>query len=108
MSCVAMALPRLGWPTFFEEPAMLMGVVLLGKTLEERAKLAASSDMASLQVGSRAAHLLVSIMVSFNQCPSKVQTTYIYVNSFDKTVYQFLFFIYIFSCALPVTVLYPR
>jgi cation transport ATPase len=57
MSCVAMAFPRLGWPTFFEEPAMLMGVVLLGKTLEERAKLAASSDMASLQVGSRAARV---------------------------------------------------
>lgn len=50
VSCVAAGLPRLGWPTFFEEPAMLMGVVLLGKTLEERAKLAASSDMASLQV----------------------------------------------------------
>mmetsp|Transcript_4760 Transcript_4760/g.13215 ORF Transcript_4760/g.13215 Transcript_4760/m.13215 type:complete len:997 (-) Transcript_4760:125-3115(-) len=49
MSAVATALPRLGWPTFFEEPAMLIGVVLLGKTLEERAKLAASSDMASLQ-----------------------------------------------------------
>ena len=25
MSCVAAALPRLGWRTFFEEPAMLLG-----------------------------------------------------------------------------------
>jgi len=25
VSCVAAALPRLGWPTFFEEPAMLLG-----------------------------------------------------------------------------------
>ena len=56
ISCVATALPRLGWPTFFEEPAMLIGVVLLGKTLEERAKLAASSDMASLQVTGHGAH----------------------------------------------------
>ena len=50
MSCAAAGMPALGWPTFFEEPAMLLGVVLLGKNLEERAKLAASSDMASLQV----------------------------------------------------------
>lgn len=49
-SCVAAALPKLGWRTFFEEPAMLLGFVLLGRALEERAKLQASSDMAALQV----------------------------------------------------------
>jgi Cu2+-exporting ATPase len=49
VSCVAAALPKLGWPTFFEEPAMLLGFVLLGRCLEERAKLRASSDMAALQ-----------------------------------------------------------
>ena len=43
------ALP--GWRTFFEEPAMLLGVVLVGRALEERAKLQASADMAALQVG---------------------------------------------------------
>lgn len=41
-----------GWRTFFEEPAMLLGVVLIGRALEERAKLQASADMAALQVGS--------------------------------------------------------
>lgn len=49
VSCVAAALPQLGWRTCFEEPAMLLGVVLLGRTLEQRAKLQASADMASLQ-----------------------------------------------------------
>jgi len=49
VSCVAAALPGLGWRTCFEEPAMLLGVVLLGRTLEQRAKLQASADMASLQ-----------------------------------------------------------
>jgi hypothetical protein len=50
VSCAAAALPALGWRTFFEEPAMLLGVVLLGRTLERRAKLQASADMAALRV----------------------------------------------------------
>ena len=50
VSGVAAALPGLGWPTFFEEPAMLLGCVLLGRALEERAKLATTSDLAALQV----------------------------------------------------------
>ncbi|KXZ56167.1 hypothetical protein GPECTOR_1g143 [Gonium pectorale] len=60
VSCVAAALPRLGWKTFFEEPAMLLGFVLIGRALEERAKLQASADMAALQelVPSRARLLL--------------------------------------------------
>ncbi|KAL4430152.1 hypothetical protein ABPG77_004934 [Micractinium sp. CCAP 211/92] len=49
VSAVAALLPRLGWRTFFEEPAMLLGVVLVGRALEERAKLQASADMAALQ-----------------------------------------------------------
>ena len=50
VSCAAAALPSLGWHTFFEEPAMLLGVVLVGRALEERAKLQASSDMTAMQV----------------------------------------------------------
>lgn len=49
VSCVAAAVPSLGWRTFFEEPAMLLGFVLVGRALEERAKLRATSDMAALQ-----------------------------------------------------------
>jgi hypothetical protein len=37
-----------GWKTFFEEPIMLLAFVLLGKNLEQRAKLKATSDMSGL------------------------------------------------------------
>lgn len=55
VSCVAAGLPALGWRTFFEEPAMLLGFVLVGRALEERAKLQASSDLIELQVRAEAA-----------------------------------------------------
>ena len=55
VSCVAAAMPQLAWRTFFEEPAMLLGVVLMGRTLEQRAKLQASSDMVALRVSVPAA-----------------------------------------------------
>eukprot|EP00241_Pyramimonas_parkeae_P003091 CAMPEP_0114265172 /NCGR_PEP_ID=MMETSP0058-20121206/23723_1 /TAXON_ID=36894 /ORGANISM="Pyramimonas parkeae, CCMP726" /LENGTH=698 /DNA_ID=CAMNT_0001382145 /DNA_START=63 /DNA_END=2159 /DNA_ORIENTATION=- len=48
MSSVAALVPKLMWPTFFEEPVMLMAFVLLGRAVEERAKLQASSDMTAL------------------------------------------------------------
>jgi len=48
VSSVALAVPALGMPTFFDEPAMLLAFVLLGRSLEERAKVRASSDMAAL------------------------------------------------------------
>ena len=50
ISCVAAAVPALRWHTYFEEPAMLLGFVLVGRALEERAKLRASADMTALQV----------------------------------------------------------
>ncbi len=46
-------MPGLAWSTFFEEPAMLLAFVLLGRTLEQRAKIAASSSLLALQVGCR-------------------------------------------------------
>ena len=39
---------KLGWPAFFEEPVMLLAFVLLGRAVEERAKLRATSDMSAL------------------------------------------------------------
>ncbi|KAK3257587.1 copper-transporting ATPase [Cymbomonas tetramitiformis] len=48
MSTIAAAMPKLGWPMFFEEPMMLLAFVLLGRAVEERAKLRASSDMTEL------------------------------------------------------------
>lgn len=49
VSLVAALFPALRWRTYFEEPAMLLGFVLVGKTLEERAKLQVASDMRALQ-----------------------------------------------------------
>ncbi len=37
-SLVAFLWPRSGWPCFFNEPVMLLGFVLLGRFLEERAR----------------------------------------------------------------------
>lgn len=48
VSSVALAMPQLKWKTFFEEPAMLLAAVLFGRSLEERAKLAATQDMTEI------------------------------------------------------------
>lgn len=48
VSSIAAFMPKLGWKTFFEEPIMLIAFVLLGKNLEQRAKLKATSDMTGL------------------------------------------------------------
>ena len=37
-----------GWKAFFEEPIMLIAFVLLGRNLEQRAKMKATSDMTGL------------------------------------------------------------
>ncbi|CAJ1936051.1 unnamed protein product [Sphenostylis stenocarpa] len=48
VSSFAALLPKLGWKAFFEEPIMLIAFVLLGRNLEQRAKLKATSDMTGL------------------------------------------------------------
>lgn len=49
VSTIAYAIPSLAWSTFFEEPAMLLAFVLVGRTLEARSKIAASSSLLALQ-----------------------------------------------------------
>ncbi|PQM32550.1 copper-transporting ATPase PAA1 chloroplastic [Prunus yedoensis var. nudiflora] len=48
VSSIAAFIPKLGWKTFFEEPIMLIAFVLLGRNLEQRAKIKATSDMTEL------------------------------------------------------------
>ena len=51
-SIVALAWPTVGWPCFFNEPVMLLGFVLLGRFLEERARVktgTALKELAKLQ-----------------------------------------------------------
>jgi P-type Cu2+ transporter len=47
-SMVALLVPDLGWHCFFEEPVMLLGFVLLGRSLEQRARKRASEAIRSL------------------------------------------------------------
>ena len=48
VSTVSALRPALRWGSYFEEPAMLLGVVLAGRAAEGRAKVAAASDMGAL------------------------------------------------------------
>ena len=42
-SVVALLIPSLGWECFFEEPVMIIGFIILGRTLEQQAKHRAAS-----------------------------------------------------------------
>jgi P-type Cu2+ transporter len=47
-SCAALFFPQLGWECFFDEPVMLLGFILLGRTLEGRARNRASAALTKL------------------------------------------------------------
>ncbi|MDJ0555228.1 MAG: heavy metal translocating P-type ATPase [Microcoleaceae cyanobacterium MO_207.B10] len=47
-SIVALIFPNLGWECFFDEPVMILGFILLGKTLEQQARYRAASTLQSL------------------------------------------------------------
>jgi len=47
-SLVALLFPQLGWECFFDEPVMLLGFILLGRTLEQQARGRAASAFRNL------------------------------------------------------------
>ncbi|AFZ44441.1 heavy metal translocating P-type ATPase [Halothece sp. PCC 7418] len=47
-SCTALVFPQLGWECFFDEPVMLLGFILLGRTLEQRARGEAGAALSAL------------------------------------------------------------
>ncbi len=47
-SLAALLFPRLGWECFFDEPVMLLSFILLGRTLEQRARFQAAGSLRSL------------------------------------------------------------
>jgi len=47
-SVVALLFPHLGWECFFDEPVMLLSFILLGRTLEQRARFRATDALRSL------------------------------------------------------------
>jgi len=60
-SCIALLFPQLGWECFFDEPVMLLGFILLGRTLEQQAKTQAAVSLKSLlALRPKMAHLIPS------------------------------------------------
>jgi P-type Cu2+ transporter len=58
-SLVALLFPQLGWECFFDEPVMLVGFILLGRSLEQQARnRAASSLQALLELQPKSAKLI--------------------------------------------------
>jgi len=58
-SCIALLFPQLGWECFFDEPVMLLGFILLGRTLEKQAKTQAAVSLKSLlALRPKMAHLI--------------------------------------------------
>lgn len=47
-SLVALLFPRLNWECFFDEPVMIVGLILLGRSLEQRARGRAASAFQAL------------------------------------------------------------
>jgi Cu2+-exporting ATPase len=47
-STVALLYPKLGWECFFDEPVMLLGFILLGRTLEKLARHRATASLQAL------------------------------------------------------------
>lgn len=58
-SLIALLFPQLGWECFFDEPVMLVGFILLGRTLEQQARnRAASAFQALLALQPKVARLI--------------------------------------------------
>lgn len=60
-SLVALLFPQMGWECFFDEPVMMLGFILLGKTLEKQARgRAASAFRQLLALSPQIARLIVN------------------------------------------------
>lgn len=66
-SCIALVFPQLGWECFFDEPVMLLGFILLGRTLEARARSRASVALESLVALQPSIALLIGNTQSLDQ-----------------------------------------
>lgn len=47
-SLIALIFPQLGWECFFDEPVMMLGFILLGRTLEQQARVRSAASLQSL------------------------------------------------------------
>ncbi len=77
-SVVALLFPPLGWECFFDEPVMLLGFILLGRTLEQQAKGQAAAAFRQLlalqpQLARLIAPQAISIDNNFFQSTASVE-----------------------------------
>jgi P-type Cu2+ transporter len=69
-SLIALLFPQLGWECFFDEPVMLVGFILLGRTLEQQAKgRAASAIQALLALQPQTARLMEDDQLTSHSSP---------------------------------------
>ena len=73
-SSIALIFPQLGWECFFDEPVMLLGFILLGRTLEQQARnRAATSFRQLLALQPQVAHLIAEPKSSQDRLTSSVE-----------------------------------
>ncbi|MGK7893045.1 MAG: heavy metal translocating P-type ATPase [Xenococcus sp. (in: cyanobacteria)] len=69
-SCFALFFPGLGWQCFFDEPVMLLGFILLGRTLEARARYRAAAALEKLVALQPETARLIANQVDAGETPS--------------------------------------
>jgi Cu2+-exporting ATPase len=78
-SVVALVLPQLGWECFFDEPVMLLSFILLGRTLEQRARFRAADALRSLVELQPAVARLISDPTTMDAAQTGVEVPASYV-----------------------------
>ncbi|MGA9377965.1 MAG: heavy metal translocating P-type ATPase, partial [Phormidium sp.] len=83
-SVIALLFPQLGWECFFDEPVMLLGFILLGRTLEQQARVkAAAAFEALLSLQPRMARLIADPSVAaFGQNSVEIPADQVRVGEF--------------------------
>ncbi len=72
-SLIALLFPQLGWECFFDEPVMLVGFILLGRTLEQQARNRAASAFQSLLALQPAIARLIPAPIAQSEKSGKTQ-----------------------------------
>jgi Cu2+-exporting ATPase len=83
-STIALLFPQLGWECFFDEPVMLLGFILVGRTLEQQARgKAAAAFEALLSLQPRMARLIADPSVAaFGQNSVEIPADQVRVGEF--------------------------
>lgn len=86
-SLVALLFPQLGWECFFDEPVMLLGFILLGRTLEQQARgraTAAFRHLLALQP--QVAHLIAPEITKGQQASVEIPAAHVRVGEWLRVL----------------------